>query len=59
MDEISSSGRNVAVEYSLKHVLVGGQCEEANNPKPPNGLQLTLRQATSSDDRASECRYRW
>ena len=50
MDELAASGRSVHVEYTLKRVLVAGQCEEENNPKPPNGLQLILRQAAGVGD---------
>lgn len=30
------------IEYTLKSLIMGGQCYEQRDRRPPNGLQLTL-----------------
>jgi hypothetical protein len=55
----SSSGRQsslTSVVYSLKNLLVAGQCYEENNGargSPPNGLQLLLSTNASSSEKGA------
>jgi hypothetical protein len=39
--------RTIHVQFLVKDVLVGGQCNDAVGGQPPNGLQVRCRRVTS------------